>query len=430
MSAGIALGVTLLILLLLGVPIAFAIGAATLVGLWVGGVPTAFIGQNLLTPLNSFPSMAVPFFILAGALMETGGLSKRIINVSQSMLGHMSGGLAIVTIFSSAIFAAISGSSPATVAAIGSIMVPAMVERGYNKSDAAAISASGGGLGIIIPPSIPMIIYGITANVSIRDMFMAGFGPGLLIVIILSSVVFMMAKKKGYKGSDEPFSFIKLLKATWDAKWALLSPVIILGGIYSGQFTPTESAVIAVVYALIVGLFIYKELKFKDIPKAMISSAIMTGAVLVILSTATAFGKLITMYQIPIKLANIITGISDNPQVILLLIALLVLIVGTFMETLSIIIILVPLFLPVILSLGINPIHFGIIMVVGAEIGMLTPPVGVNLFVASGISNVSLEKISKSMIPFLLAMLISLLIIIFVPDISTFLPNFLKSLGK
>lgn len=426
MSAGIALGIALVILLFLGVPIAFAIGAATMIGLWVGGIPTAYIGQGLFTSLDSFPSMAVPFFILAGALMETGGLSRRIINVSQAMLGHITGGLAIVTILSSAIFAAISGSSPATVAAIGSIMIPAMVQRGYKLDDAGAVSASGGGLGIIIPPSIPMIIYGITANVSIGDMFLAGFGPGLVIVVILSMTVFLIARKKGYKGSDEKFSYNHLLRAIWDAKWALLSPVIILGGIYSGKFTPTESAVIAVVYALLVGLFIYKELKLKDIPKTMISSAIMTGSVLVILATATSFGRLITMYQIPNMLADMITGISQNPYLILLLIGLLVLIVGTFMETLSIIIILVPLFLPVVTSLGIDPIHFGLIMVVGAEIGMLTPPVGVNLFVASGIANISLEKISKSMVPFLIAMIIALLFIILIPEISIFLPSLLK----
>lgn len=426
MSAGIALGIALVILLFLGVPIAFAIGAATMIGLWVGGIPTAYIGQGLFTSLDSFPSMAVPFFILAGALMETGGLSRRIINVSQAMLGHITGGLAIVTILSSAFFAAISGSSPATVAAIGSIMIPAMVQRGYKTDDAGAVSAAGGGLGIIIPPSIPMIIYGITANVSIGDMFLAGFGPGLVIVVILSITVFLIARKKGYKGSDEKFSFTLLLRAIWDAKWALLSPVIILGGIYSGKFTPTESAVIAVVYALLVGVFIYKELKWKNIPKTMISSAIMTGSVLVILATATSFGRLITMYQIPNMLADRITGISQNPHVILLLIGLLVLIVGTFMETLSIIIILVPLFLPVVTSLGIDPIHFGLIMVVGAEIGMLTPPVGVNLFVASGIANISLEKISKSMVPFLIAMILALLIVILIPEISIYLPELLK----
>lgn len=423
MEAAIVLGVALTILLFLGVPIAFAIGGATLLSLLVAGIPTAFLGQGVFTSLDSFPSMAVPFFILAGAFMETGGLSRRIVNVAQAMLGNITGGLGIATILSAAIFAAISGSSPATVAAIGSIMIPAMVKKGYKVDDAAALSAAGGGLGIIIPPSIPMIIYGITANVSIGDMFLAGFGPGLVIVIILSLTVYLIARKKGYKGSERKFSFKELLKHTWDAKWALLSPILILGGIYSGKFTPTESAVIAVLYSLFVGIFVYKELKIKDIPQAITSSAIMSGAVLVILATATSFGRLITMYQIPNKLADQITGISSNPDVILLLIALIILIIGTFMETLSIIIILTPLFLPVVTALGVDPVHFGIIMVVAAEIGMLTPPVGVNLFVASGIAGINLERISKSIIPYLFAMIIALIIIILVPDISLFLPN-------
>ncbi len=422
-TAAIALGVSLIIFLFMGVPIAFSIGAATIVGLWIGDIPLALLGQQAFTSLDSFPSMAVPFFILAGALMETGGLSRRIVNAAQSLLGHVTGGLAIVTILASAFFAAISGSSPATVAAIGSIMVPSMVKRGYHKDFSAAVAASGGGLGIIIPPSIPMIIYGISANVSIGGMFMAGFGPGFVIVTILSLTVYFMAKKRGYSGSGEKPSFMKVARAFWDAKWALLSPVLILGGIYGGIFTPTESAVVAVVYGLFVGIFVYKEMKWKDLPKALISSAIMTGSVLIIMSTATAFGQIIAMYQIPNMIAEAIISISQNKYVVLSLITVFILIVGTFMETLSIIIILAPLFLPVVTSLGVDPIHFGLIMVVGAEIGMLTPPLGVNLFVASGISKLSLETIAKATIPFLLAMILALAIITFVPSVSLFLPR-------
>lgn len=422
-TAAIALGVSLIIFLFMGVPIAFSIGAATIVGLWIGDIPLALLGQQAFTSLDSFPSMAVPFFILAGALMETGGLSRRIVNAAQSLLGHVTGGLAIVTILASAFFAAISGSSPATVAAIGSIMVPSMVKRGYHKDFSAAVAASGGGLGIIIPPSIPMIIYGISANVSIGGMFMAGFGPGFVIVTILSLTVYFMARKRGYSGSGEKPSFMKVAKAFWDAKWALLSPVLILGGIYGGIFTPTESAVVAVVYGLFVGIFVYKEMKWKDLPKALVSSAIMTGSVLIIMSTATAFGQIIAMYQIPNMIAEAIISISQNKYVVLSLITLLILIVGTFMETLSIIIILAPLFLPVVTSLGVDPIHFGLIMVVGAEIGMLTPPLGVNLFVASGISKLSLETIAKATIPFLFAMILALAIITFVPSVSLFLPR-------
>ncbi len=417
-TAAIVLGVSLIVFLLLGVPIAFSIGAATIIGLYVGHVPLEFLGQQAFTSLDSFPSMAVPFFILAGALMETGGLSRRIVNVAQSMIGQVTGGLAIVTIIASAFFAAISGSSPATVAAIGTIMIPSMVKRGYHKDFSAAVASSGGGLGIIIPPSIPMIIYGITADQSIGGMFLAGFGPGILIVVLLSVTVYIIARKRKYTGSGEKANLKKILTAIWDAKWALLSPVIILGGIYGGIFTPTESAVIAVVYGLIIGLFVYKELKFKDLPQVIINSALMTGAVLVILSTATAFGRLITMYQIPNMIGNLILSVSASKYVVLALIIVIILIVGTFMETLSIIIIFAPLFLPVVTSLGVDPIHFGIIMVVGAEIGMLTPPLGVNIFVASGISNLNLEVIAKALLPFLLAMVAALVIIAFVPQIT------------
>ncbi|GBF10657.1 TRAP transporter large permease [Tepidibacillus sp. HK-1] len=423
MSASVVLGVTLIIGLLIGIPIAFSIGIATVAALFVGGIPASFIAQQSFLAVDSFPLMAVPYFILAGALMETGGLSKRIINVAQEMMGNITGGFGIVTILSSAIFAAISGSSPATVAAIGSIMIPAMIKRGYSKDFAAAVAGSGGGLGIVIPPSIPMIIYGVVTGVSIGDMFLAGFVPGIFLAGLMIILIYYTSKKRGYVGTGVKFSLSRLLKASKEAFWALMAPVIILGGIYSGVFTPTESAVIAVVYGLIVGLFIYKELKWKDLPKTLISSAMITGSVMIILGTATAFGKLVTMYQVPNQLADLILGMSDNKYIILLLITALVLFVGTFMETLSIIIILAPLFLPVLTQLGVDPIHFGILLVVGAEIGMMTPPLGVNLFVASGISGLSIERVSKSIFPFVLTLILGLIIMLFVPWISLVIPN-------
>ncbi|WP_134699486.1 TRAP transporter large permease [Ammoniphilus sp. YIM 78166] len=423
MSAPLVLGLTLVGSLLLGVPIAFAIGISTLVTLFVGGIPIAFIAQQSFTALDSFPLMAVPYFILAGALMETGGLSKRIINVAQEAMGNVTGGFAIVTILACALFAAISGSSPATVAAIGSIMIPAMVQRGYSKDFAAAVSGAGGGLGIVIPPSIPMIIYGIVASVSIGDMFLAGFVPGAFLATLMIAWIYITARKRGYTGTGQAFDMGRFLKAVWDAKWALFAPVLILGGIYSGVFTPTESAVVAVVYGLIVGLFVYKELKWSHIPKTLISSALVTGSVMIILGTATAFGKLVTMYQIPNMLANFLMEISDNKYVLLMLIMALVLFVGTFMETLSIIIILAPLFLPVLVQLGVDPIHFGILLIIGAEIGMMTPPLGVNLFVASGISGLSIERVAKAIFPFVLVLVLGLLIMVFVPWLSLVLPS-------
>ncbi|MEW9671717.1 TRAP transporter large permease [Ammoniphilus sp. 3BR4] len=423
MSAPVILGLTLIGSLLLGVPIAFSIGIATLVTLWAGGIPAAFIAQQSFTAMDSFPLMAVPYFILAGALMETGGLSKRIINVAQEMMGNVTGGFGIVTILACMLFAAISGSSPATVAAIGSIMIPAMVQRGYSKDFAAAVAGSGGGLGIIIPPSIPMIIYGIVAGVSIGDMFLAGFVPGFLLALLMMIYIYWTAKKRGYKGTGQKFDLGRFFRAVWDAKWALFAPVLILGGIYSGIFTPTESAVIAVVYGFVIGLFVYRELSWKQIPKTLISSAMITGTVMVIMGTATAFGKLVTMYQIPNMLAEGIMGISNNKYVILVLVSILVLFVGTFMETLSIVIILAPLFLPVLIRLGVDPIHFGILLVVGAEIGMMTPPLGVNLFVASGISGLSMERVAKAIFPFVLALVFGLFILLFIPWLSLVIPN-------
>jgi C4-dicarboxylate transporter DctM subunit len=423
MSEPLILGVTLIASLLLGVPIAFAIGLSTMVTLLIGGIPGAFLAQQSFTALDSFPLMAVPFFILAGALMETGGLSKRIINVAQHAMGNITGGFGIVTILACMLFAAISGSSPATVAAIGSIMIPAMVQRGYSKDFAAAVAGSGGGLGIIIPPSIPMIIYGVVAGVSIGDMFLAGFVPGFFLAGLMMLLIYWISKRRGYLGTGEPFDMGRLLRAMWDAKWALFAPVLILGGIYSGVFTPTESAVIAVVYGLVIGLFVYRELHWRQIPKTLISSAMITGTVMIILGTATGFGKLVTMYQIPNMLANALLGVSENTYVVLLLIVALILFVGTFMETLSIIIILAPLFLPVLIQLGVNPIHFGILLVVGAEIGMMTPPLGVNLFVASGISGLSMERVAKAIFPFVLILTFGLLVLLFIPWMSTVIPD-------
>lgn len=410
----------------MGVPIAFTIGVATMAALWVGGIPFTFLAQNLFSAVDSFTIMAVPFFILAGALMETGGLSRRLIDVANALVGRYIGGLGMVTILACAFFAAISGSSPATVAAIGCMMIPAMIKKGYSKTFSASVAASGGGLGILIPPSIPMIIYGVVGSVSIGQMFLAGIIPGIIISAILLSTAYFIARKNGYKGSNEPFIFKDFLKVLREAIWALLAPVIILGGIYGGIFTPTESAVVAVAYGLIVGLFVYKELKWKDIPGVFIRSAMVTGSVIIIVGMAAAFSKLITMYQIPTMLAQGLLNISENKLVVLALINVAILFAGMFMETLSLIIIFTPLFLPIVMDLGVNPIHFGIILVIGAEIGLMTPPVGVNLFVASGISGVSLEKMSRGILPFILTMIIGLFIMTYVPKISLFLPQLFR----
>ncbi|QNB48443.1 TRAP transporter large permease subunit [Thermanaerosceptrum fracticalcis] len=419
------LGIALVVTMLLGVPIAIAIGVSTMAALMAGGIPTTFLAQGAFTSVDNFPLMAVPFFILAGTLMETGGLSQRIVNVASRLMGNVTGGLAIVTVMACMFFAAISGSGPATVAAIGGIIIPSMIKRGYGRDYAGAVASSGGSLGILIPPSIPMIVYGIVGNVSISSMFIAGIIPGILVGLALMLVSYIIARKRGYTGSGEKFSLAELGKAVWEAKWALFAPILILGGIYGGIFTPTESAVVAVVYGMIVGLFIYKELTWKDLPKCFINAALTVGAVMIILGTSTAFGRLITMYQVPQAVASLIGGISQNKYVVLMLVNFLFLITGTFMETLSQVIIFTPLLLPVVTSLGVDPIHFGILLVMGAEIGFLTPPLGVNLFVATGIAKVSLEEVSKAVIPFIIALFAVIVLITFVPQIALFLPQVL-----
>jgi C4-dicarboxylate transporter, DctM subunit len=421
MTAAVLFG-SFAVFLLISVPIGIALGLATLVTIFFSGsLPIPFLMKELVTSVDSFPLMAVPFFILAGEIMGKGGISERLFKFANALVGNKTGGFAIATIITCMFFAAISGSGPATVAAIGGIMIPAMVRNGYDKKFATVVVAAAGSIGVIIPPSIPMVIYGVVGSASIGDMFIAGIIPGLLVGLSMIAWTYYYSKKKGFKGSEEPTSFKKIWDAFWDAKWALLIPVIILGGIYGGIFTPTEAAVIAVVYGLIAGLFIYSELKFKDLPKVLADSALTTATVLIIVGTATAFGRFLTIEQVPNKIATAMLSVSDNSIVIILLITILLLIVGTFMDTLAAIIILTPILLPIGIQLGYDPIHFGILMVVNLAIGFITPPLGVNLFVASGISGLSIETLSKAVIPFFFAMLISLLLVTFIPQLSLFL---------
>jgi C4-dicarboxylate transporter DctM subunit len=415
------------IFLLLSVPIGIALGIATLVTiLYTGSIPIPFLMKELVTAVDSFPIMAVPFFILAGEIMGKGGISERLFKFANALVGNRTGGFAMATIVTCMFFAAISGSGPATVAAIGGIMIPAMVRQGYDKRFATAVVAAAGSIGVIIPPSIPMVIYGVVGGASIGDLFIAGIVPGILVGLSLMVWTYIYSRKKGYRGVGEPTSMKKILSSFWDAKWALLIPIIILGGIYGGIFTPTEAAVIAVVYGLIAGLFLYRELNYKEIPKILIDSSLTTATILIIVGSATAFGKLLTIEQIPNEVAQMMLSISESPLVIILLITVLLLIVGCFMDTLAAIIILTPILLPIALNLGYDPIHFGILMVVNLAIGFITPPLGVNLFVGSGISGLSIEELSKAIVPFFIAMLISLLLVTFIPQLSLFLVELSK----
>jgi len=415
------------VLLFLSVPIGISIGLATLVTiLSTGTLPVEFLAKELVTSVDSFPLMAVPFFILAGEIMGKGGISERLFNVANAIVGNKTGGFAIATIITCMFFAAISGSGPATVAAIGGIMIPAMVRNGYDLKFATAIVASAGSIGVIIPPSIPLVIYGVVGNTSIGDLFIAGIIPGILVGLSMMVWAYYYSKKKGYRGMDEPTSLKKIGVAFWDAKWALLIPVIILGGIYGGFFTPTEAAVIAVVYGLFASMVLYRELNIKDLPKVMVDSALTTATVLIIVGTATAFGRFLTIEQVPTKVAQALMKISDEPIIIIMLIMALLLVVGMFMDTLAAIIILTPILLPIAVQIGYDPIHFGILMVVNLAIGFITPPLGVNLFVASGISGLSLESLSRAVLPFIFAMLFTLMLITFIPQLSMFLVGLSK----
>lgn len=408
------------------VPIGFAIGLSVVAyALTAGTVNTGYIASGLFASCDSFPLMAIPFFILSGALMEGGGLSKRLVQFFDSLVGHLTGGLAIVTVITCMFFGAISGSGPATTAAVGAIMVPTMVEKGYDKKFAMALVAASGCLGVIIPPSIPMVSYGISVNASIATMFMGGFLPGILLGMLLIITAVSSCKKQGFTGNGEKFSWKKVGESFKDAFWAILSPVIILGGIYSGVFTPTEAAVVSVVYALLVGAFAYKELNLKNIYQKFAEAASTHGTVNIIVGTSTILGRVLTLEQIPDAVANAMISLTDNKIVILLIINLLLLACGCLLETNSSILILAPILYPVVASFGVDIVHFGIIMVVNLAIGFITPPVGVNLFVACGIGKIPFADLVKRIVPFLIALLIGLVLITYIPAISMTLPGLL-----
>lgn len=408
-----------ILFLVASVPVAISLGlASALALLYSGKVSSSYIAQGLVTSIDSFPLMAVPFFILAGDLMGAGGLSRRLLAVANVFFGRYTGGLAIIGVVTCLFFAAISGSGPATVAAIGGLLLPAMAKAGYDKGYSVGLLASAGSLGIIIPPSIPMIIYAVSANVSITQMFLAGIIPGLMIGIFLIITAWIKARKEGYKGSEERFNTAQAWAVISDAKWALLVPVIILGGIYGGVFTPTEAAAVGVIYGFIVGVFVYRELKWKDLYKVISTSALTSATVIVIVGTATIFGRMLAIERIPFMIADYIVHLTDNPILILLLVNILLLFVGMFMETLAAIIILVPILLPVVTAVGIDPVHFGIVIIVNLAIGMVTPPVGVNLFVGARVGETTLEKVSVGSVPFILAMFLALILTTYVPWLS------------
>lgn len=409
-------------LTLIGTPLFAAVGLTTFLALFLIDIPYTLMAQTGYTSLTPFPLLTIPLFVLAGRLMETGGMGSRLIGIATSLVGAYRGSLGLVTVFACMLFAALSGSGPATTAAIGSITVPAMQRDGYKTPFAAAIAAAAGALGSLIPPSNLMIIYGLVSETSIPRLFLAGFLPGFLITTLLMITVYIIARKRGYGGSGVPFSWEPARRAAWDGKWAIGAPVLILGGIYSGAFTPTEAAAVAVFYALFVGTAIHRELTLAKIIEALRFTSLMTG-LLILLTPTLAFGQLSAFYDIPSAVENAITNITTNPIIVLVLIGIFYIIIGTFMESLAQIILFTAVFLPLVTSLGIDPVMFGVFTVITCEIGFLTPPLGGNLNVAARISGISIEAVSVAVLPFILAYCIGLMALILFPDFVTWLPD-------
>ncbi|MDR2946323.1 MAG: TRAP transporter large permease [Candidatus Adiutrix sp.] len=416
----------LLFCILIGLPIAFAIGISSSAAILIfGTVSEMFQPRSIITALNSYPILAIPLFILAGDLMLTGGLSKRLIGFAESLMGSFRANLSYVTVLASTFFADISGSGPATVAAIGSNVVPEMVKRGYPKDYSTALSAASGMIGVMIPPSIPFIMYGVAAEQSVSRLFIAGVGPGLLFAGGFMLIARLMYGRLKLDCATTPFNFKDMLRSLRKAFFAILAPVIVLGGIYGGVFSPTEAAAIAVFYALFVGLFIYRDLTLKSIWEIFGRSSITSATVLVLIAFASTFGRILTLERVPNMIASFMGSFSESAFVLLLILNVFLLLVGMFMETIASIIILTPILLPVVKSFGIDPLLFGVIMVVNLAIGFCTPPLGVNLFVASGISKISIEQVAKAVVPYFIGMAVMLAIVTYIPAVSMALPKLL-----
>ena len=409
--------------LLLGTPIAIALGASTFATLVLfTGVSPIEISSIIFDKIESYSLMAIPMFILAGQFLSQGSSANRIIEFAKSIVGHLPGGLPMAAIFASIIFAAVSGSSPATVIAIGAIMFGAIVKAGYPKKYAIGTVSTAGSLGILIPPSIVMIVYGVTAEVSIGKLFMAGVVPGIMIGIMMMVVTYIGARRLGFKRTT-PQPFRIRAKKMSDASWALMTIVIIIGGIYGGIFTPTEAAAVAAVWAFFVSIFIYKDMKFSDLPKVFTTSAKTSASIMFIIANAMIFAHFLTLENVPQNITNVLVDWNVGVITFLIIVNILLILAGNFMEPSAIILIMVPLLLPVAVSLGVDPIHFGIIVTINMELGMISPPVGLNLFVTSGITGESLKSVVVSALPWAATILVGLLLVTYIPEISLWLPN-------
>lgn len=418
MAAAI-LFISLAVFIFLNIPISISLGLSSALTLMATGSPLGVIPSMMQATVQKFSLLTIPLFVLAGVLMDKGGISKRLINLADSMMGPIHGGLGYVAVISALFFAAISGSGTATVAAMGSILIPAMVKQGYDKGFSSALSAISGSLGTVIPPSITFIIYGMITGQSISDLFLSGIVPGIIFASILCLTVFIYSKKYGWKGDKPKATKKEIMKIFWGTLPGFLSPVIVLGGIYSGFFTPTEAAAVAVIYSFVVGKFIYKELTFEALRETLFSTAKTTGIILLIIMNAGIFSWILTQQGIATQLTELAIGFTTNKYVMLLIINVVFLLAGCVMDNTSALYIIVPIILPIAKALDINLVHLGVILVLNLSIGQITPPVGPNLYVAADIGKVKFEVICRKMVPLLIMSLVALLIITFVPWLTT-----------
>ena len=408
---------TMVLCFALTVSVAVSIGLASVLGIQASNANMLISVKEMFGAINKFPLAAIPFFILAGNLMETGGISRRLVEFAKSLVGGVQGGLPMTCVLTCMIFAAVSGSSVATTFAVGAILIPALVKHGYPNTYAAALQATSAELGVIIPPSIPLILYGVSAEVSIGELFIAGMGPGLLISGALMLFVWAYCKYKGW-GKTDGEGRMTVGRATWQAGWALLMPVIILGGIYGGIFTPTEASAVAVFYALIVGVVIYREIRLKDLFAIVRKSALSSAVIMFIIANAGLFAFLITRAGVPDAIGRWLEAVLQSPTLFLLGVNAALFLIGMFIETSAAIIVLAPILAPVAMHFGVDPVHFGLIMVVNLALGMITPPFGVNLFAACTVARISLDRIIKHLLPFVCVILVCLMVITYVPWIS------------
>ena len=409
--------ITMVVCFALTISVAVSIGLAAVLGVQISGVNMLISVKEIYSSINKFPLAAIPFFILAGNIMETGGISRRLVDFAKSIVGGVQGGLPMTCVLTCMIFAAVSGSSVATTFAIGAILIPALIKHGYPKTYAASLQATSAELGVIIPPSIPMILYGVSAEVSIGELFIAGFGPGVLIGGSLMLFVWAYCKYKGW-GKNDGDGRLSFGRATVQAGWALMMPVIILGGIYGGVFTPTEASAVAVFYALIVGMLIYREIRIKDLYVILRKSVMSSAVIMFIIANAGLFAFLLTRAGVPEAIGHWLEEVLQSPAWFLLGVNAALFLIGMFIETSAAIIVLAPILAPVAVHFGVDPVHFGLIMVVNLALGMITPPFGVNLFAACTVARISLDRMIRDLIPFVLVILACLMVITYVPWVS------------